>query len=322
MPEGRRLGDLVERLHRRLETVRASAEELTLSELLEAKNRKSDGAPAQSEESDQQDDQSTVRVDAPDDRKSNVAVGGHPKEPSERAPRVHEETGKTLPADKSPATDAWHEEDLSQLSRAIIEVLQSAYPRKLSAPEIVDRLEGKGLQGGEVDKSAVNSKLYGRLHEWLVQKGETPPYWSLKSPNEVIVPGRETGEERGDGDEPRCCGCGEPLGDDRYVGESGMVCGVCAAAERGFRGARTDWQNETLSPVDQAILKALDRAYPGGLSTPNLTRRLQDRKDLSGELQVSGVYERLAGPLRPWVQRAGSDPVYWALTQTPQNPSE
>lgn len=80
---------------------------------------------------------------------------------------------------QEPTTE-WKGQDLSALQRGIMKALHEASPASRTARGIADSLSGGAELIGTTDKSAVNSKLYGRLSEWLEKEGKTPPHWSLR----------------------------------------------------------------------------------------------------------------------------------------------
>lgn len=122
------------------------------------------------------------------------------------------EDGGRRPArgDHSSPVRAWRNEDLSRLQQAILEELEGAHPEFLTARNLVDRLqEQHGLIS--VEKSDVNSELYGDLSDWLDRVEDTPPYWSLESEAPDAVD-EDVGAAGDAGDKPRASN--EDLQDD------------------------------------------------------------------------------------------------------------
>lgn len=104
---------------------------------------------------------------------------------SGEAPTSVEESSS--PGEDQPSAGAnleadWRNENLSALGEAIMEVVESAHPESLTAPEIRDQIKnGRSESFGDVDKSNVNRELYKYRGRWLHREEGRPPKWSLVS---------------------------------------------------------------------------------------------------------------------------------------------
>lgn len=139
-------------------------------------------------------------------------VRGLPRSDGTLAEDPDRENGGRRPVrgDHSSPVRAWQNEDLSRLQQAILEELEDVHPEALTARDLVGRLqEQHGLIG--VEKSDVNSELYGDLSEWLDREEDTPPYWSLESEAPDAVD-EDAGAAGDAGDKPRASN--EDLQDD------------------------------------------------------------------------------------------------------------
>lgn len=313
MSEGRRLRNFVATLHERLASARTNArnDAPTVEDLLK---KKAESEPA--DETPQTRESASTEGESTRDEESKVFHLGPPEEGKtadtvDAGPFGHDEKETSAPcsacgriidlngteqnqphlcrecrAVKSgpplPVSE-WREASLGEMSQAILQVLQTAYPEKLSASEIVEQLEGRDFLGTEIGKSLVNSKLYGRLHEWLEKEGRTPPYWSLKRAEE------ESGEEHPPPDSSdtsdeaeRCTSCGEPVEEWKFVGDSGLLCEDCASRKWDAGSERSD--------VESGSASRGKRDQPGDGHEPS--DRVDQGKDATEESATGGVLNR------------------------------
>lgn len=278
MPDDGRLTAFLDEVHRRLAKARTTVrrDPPTVDQLLERRRARDqteaaerDTAPDESRQTGGSTDTAEDRVlvtpppdgaDTDERSGSNFSIEEEPSSPRSRC-KICGEALETSSPDRAqpsvcreclteghettPPTTSWRDATLGALSEAILQVLHAAYPDELSAPEIADRLRQSDHGAFEADKSDVNSKLYGPLHEWLEREGETPPYWSLKEANRAEGES-QSADTAAASQEPssRCSSCGEPIDDSPYIGIEGTLCETCAAVEREGQTSDTSWEEQ------------------------------------------------------------------------------
>lgn len=196
--------------------------------------------------------------------------------------------------------------DLDAVDYLILDVLLSAFPGRLDARNIADRINSRQEGGGRVSKSDVNSKLYRKLETVLERTDETPPQWRLL-PSVVPdnAPGKDTAESSSAAEASSDFRAEGWVGSDEVDKHAAHTADVVEMIARQAR--------DELEPLDYAILHVLIEVFPEWIEARQIRAKVGSVFDGTGPVTRSDVNKSLYRERGQLFERTDESPSRWRL---------